>query len=79
MVCISQVSICNVPEFVSAMNELAVKIVSPELFNGTECLSELCFESTYSSQFIPVITKITFMVLLWLILHLFYSLIPGEI
>jgi hypothetical protein len=82
MVCVSEVSICKVPEFVNAMNELGVKIVNQDLFNGTDCLSELCLESAYEdlmAHLIPVITKISFMVLLWLILHLFYSLIPGDI
>ena len=82
MVCVNDVSICRVPEFINAMNELGVEIVNQNLFNGTDCLSELCLESLYEdlmAQLIPVITKITFMVLLWLVLHLFYSLIPGDI
>jgi hypothetical protein len=82
MVCVNGVSICDVPEFINAMNELGVKIVNQDSLNGEGCLSYLCFESASENliaQFTPIITKITFLVLLWLILHLFYSLIPGEI
>lgn len=87
MVCIDGVIVCNVNEFSNSVEQLGLKLIIdlalvPNPFRSDSCLTTVCLESTGAgllSALTPLITKLSFMVMLWLILHLFYSLIPGEI
>ena len=87
MVCIEKVVVCDLEGFSSSVQQLGLKVILTNSVNpnplGTEnCFTNLCLESTGASllaALTPLIIKLAFMVMLWLILHLFYSLIPGEI
>ncbi len=87
MVCIDNVIVCNINSFSSSVQQLGLKLILddsslPNPLRSESCLTTICLESTGAgllSALTPLITKLSFMVMLWLILHLFYSLIPGEI
>ena len=87
MVCIDNVMVCNVNEFSNSVQQLGLKLIIdltlvPNPFHSDSCLTNFCLESTGAgllSALTPVIINLAFMVMLWLILHLFYSLIPGEL
>ncbi|MDJ0510803.1 MAG: hypothetical protein QNJ64_16340 [Crocosphaera sp.] len=87
MVCIDKITICDIPEFSSSVQKLGLKVLladslSSNSFSSGDCLTNVCLDSTGTSllsALTPLITKLAFMLMLWLILHLFYSLIPGEI
>ncbi len=87
MVCIDKVMVCDLNSFSTSVQQLGLKViltdaVSSNTIRSENCLTKVCLESTGAgllSALTPLITKLSFMLMLWLILHLFYSLIPGEI
>ncbi|MDJ0662874.1 MAG: hypothetical protein QNJ42_25805 [Crocosphaera sp.] len=87
MVCIDNVIVCNINSFSSSVQQLGLKLIVndsslPNPLRSESCLTTICLESTSAgllSALTPVIINLAFMIMLWLILHLFYSLIPGEL
>lgn len=87
MVCIDEVMVCDIGSFSSSIQQLGLKVMLTNSVNSNpldteNCFTNLCLESTGSSlltALTPIIVKLAFMIMLWLILHLFYSSIPGEI
>ncbi len=87
MICIDNIMVCDINSFSTSVQQLGLKVILtdssiPNPLRSESCLTTICLESTGAgllSALIPVIIKLAFMVMLWLILHLFYSLIPGEI
>lgn len=87
MVCIDEVMVCDIESFSSSIQQLGLKVMSTNSLDSNtlhteNCVTNLCLESTSSSllaALTPIIVKLAFMIMLWLILHLFYSSIPGEI
>ncbi len=87
MICIDNVMVCDINSFSTSIQQLGLKLILspsslPNPLRSQSCLTTICLESTGAgllSALTPLITKLAFMVMLWLILHLFYSLIPGEL
>ena len=87
MICIENIMVCDINTFSSSVQQLGLKVIlNDSIFSNSlsseNCLTNICLESTGTtllSTFTPLIIRLAFMVMLWLILHLFYSLIPGEI
>ncbi len=87
MVCIDNIMVCDINGFSTSVQQLGLKLILPPSslpnpLRSQSCLTTICLESTGAgllSALTPVIINLSFMVMLWLILHLFYSLIPGKI
>ena len=87
MVCVDNLIVCDIESFSSSIQQLGLQVIltnplDVDPFRSESCLTNICLESTGAdllSALTPLITKLAFMVMLWLILHLFYSLIPGDI
>ncbi len=87
MICLDKITVCDPNSFSSSVQQLGLKVIlndsiSSNSLSSENCLTNVCLESTGAgllSALTPLFIKLAFMVMLWLILHLFYSLIPGEI